>query len=104
MPGTSLRNQLFILSTRHNALGRPRLYLFGFYAGNDLSDMVNDEPLSAPAAQVPRSSGLLVDPIDCMMNRDGLYYRGMHLSPAGHRAMAECIGEPLEDLIKAETR
>lgn len=59
VPGTSLRDQLFILSTRHDALGRPRLYLFGFYAGNDLSDMVNDEALSGPAAEVPRSSGLL---------------------------------------------
>ncbi|MBI3403222.1 MAG: SGNH/GDSL hydrolase family protein [Acidobacteria bacterium] len=232
VPGSSLRDHLHIIVNRHEALGRPRVYLFVFYAGNDLSDLVNDRALDAPRtnanqppwflavpndvifhrtplgrshvlqlaklgllgafghvptlpqdqmfesadlhrvefrAQATReldrqldflgelavrldfrpvflvvpdryqvSPALLertrraywlgpdevdvrfpnrllrdtlaprsvpvVDPLDCMMNRDGLHYRESHMTAAGHRALAECVAAELDTALSAKPR
>jgi hypothetical protein len=232
VPGSSLRDQLFIIEHRHEALGRPRVYVFVFYAGNDLSDLVNDSALDTPRTNANQPSrflavpnavifhrtplgrshvlqlaklGLLgafghvpaaqedqmfesadvqrvafraqatrelerqldllgalaarlnfrpvflvvpdryqvapsllersrraywlrrdeidirfpnrllrdalaprrvplVDPLDCMMNRDGLYYRESHMTAAGHRAFTDCVSADLDTALSAVTR
>jgi hypothetical protein len=43
VPGSALPQQLDLIERRHAAIGAPRVYLFGFYTGNDLNDIVNFE-------------------------------------------------------------
>ena len=39
IPGSSLKEQLDILKMRHKELGRPKVYIFGVFVGNELSDL-----------------------------------------------------------------
>ena len=51
LSGSGMDEQLHILVHRHEVLGAPGVWIFGFYAGNDLSDIVNEGALDASLAQ-----------------------------------------------------
>lgn len=72
VPGASLRDHLRIIANRHEALGRPRVYVFVFYAGNDLSDLVNDSALDAPRANASQPPWFLAVPNDVIFHRTPL--------------------------------
>lgn len=39
VPGSSLHNQIEIVKARHSALGKPKMYIFCMFMGNDLADI-----------------------------------------------------------------
>jgi SGNH hydrolase-like domain, acetyltransferase AlgX len=43
VPGSALPSQRFMLETKHDELGRPRVYLLAFFLGNDFDDTLNDQ-------------------------------------------------------------
>ncbi len=53
MTGTALHNQLDTLEVRHDELGRPRLYVFCMFLGNDLTNIRRHHQRSAPDAASP---------------------------------------------------
>ena len=48
VPGTTLDQQIDIIELRHQALGRPRLYVFNVFLGNDI-DLSDSQPQAATA-------------------------------------------------------
>ncbi len=57
MTGTALHNQLDTLKLRHDELGRPRLYVFSVFLGNDLTNVRRHHRRSAPDAASPGGGG-----------------------------------------------
>jgi hypothetical protein len=55
MPGSALHSQRFILENRHVELGRPPLYVFVFYLGNDFADVLSSRRNDNRQSQSPTS-------------------------------------------------
>jgi hypothetical protein len=53
VPGSALDSHRFIVENRHVELGRPRLYVFVVYLGNDFADVLNSRRNDNPQPQSP---------------------------------------------------
>jgi len=55
LPGSTLATEVDLISRRHAEVGRPRLYVVGFFAGNDLIESLTYDARQRDQAPGPRS-------------------------------------------------
>jgi hypothetical protein len=90
VPGSGPPAQVQLLSLRHGELGDPPVYVFWFYAGNDLSDLIYETSEGDPAARPGKYAGVYALGDHMVRTR---FVRGLYVVRLGGAAVRAWMNE-----------